>query len=837
VERNRKALGFGLTGPYTDLTDRFVLGLFSRTRAKRRGRRVAVCALGSYGRRELCLGSDVDLMVLYQGRLTEEVREMIRQAVYPLWDAKLEVGYSVLTIPECIRLAMDDFRALTALLDVRFLLGSPAHFELFEDAFHSRLAREKDQLLKDFLERLRKREERYNSELYFVEPDIKEGLGGLRDFHFMAWITRVYFRCRQLEDIADFAEFSHFGVDELRESEDFLLEVRNHLHLLSGRKEDRLLIDYQRQLAPILGYGDDNLAEAPAKLMRDVYRHVNRIRYWSGEFHAKALDMIRPVPPRPIVEPAPAGFEVVKDHLVLKDMDRLETDPTVILTALAEADRRGLSLGSGFIWAARRKIALNGEELAASRQAKASFLGIITHPSNAKVLRLMLEMGLIELFIPEFSSIRNLAEFDSYHVRTVDLHCLRTLEVLTEIAGGRYDRKWPVMSDACGALEQPERLFLAGLLHDIGKGYPGKHPGAGARLIGPILERLGVTGRAQEAVALLVEQHLLLVMVSQRRDLQEEKTAVQVAQALGDEETLRMLYLLSAADSIATGPAARGDWKMMLLNELFFKVRRILKMGRLATPDATRRIGDKKEAVLRSLEPGFGREAVGRLMDQASSRYFLNTPVEVATEHLRLALELGDRPFSWSLEKLYPAPVTRVILCVRDRPGLFSKMVGVFSLNDLKVLAAHIHTLKNGLAFDVYEVTNPLDSLREDERWGKIASEIRMVMKGDAALQERLARQADGPEAPRGSYSRAVRVSNDASDFFTVIEVDCGPRNRLLYELAEAVYELGMDVRFAKWNADAERATGVLYVQTSEGQKVRSESELRKTEERLLSII
>ncbi len=328
--------------------------------------------------------------------------------------------------------------------------------------------------------------------------------------------------------------------------------------------------------------------------------------------------------------------------------------------------------------------------------------------------------------------------------------------------------------------------------------------------------------------------------ISQRRDLNDEKTAIQVAQVIGDLEKLRLLFLLTIADSIATGPMARGDWKMMLLMELYFKTKHILDRGTLASPDAMKRVEENKRNLHKALRPRFAKKAIKDLMDQISTRYLLVTPMEDMIQHFLLALELGDRRFAWALRKIKDAPVTRVILCTYDKPGLFSRMVGVFTLNNIKVLSGNIFTLKNGLAFDTYEVTNPLDPYREEEMWDKVfndavgAIEERLPLDDMISKKERMALRTGGEF---GSPGKRVRIDNEDSDFFTIIEASSGARTGLLYDLAKEIFNLGLDIRFAKVNSDVERMTGVFYVRDASGQKVSEKGAMAQIRERILDVI
>ncbi|MEW6665697.1 MAG: [protein-PII] uridylyltransferase [Thermodesulfobacteriota bacterium] len=838
--------GFLTARTYTRLMDRFIRALFLEAGFRDRAREIleegfAIVALGSYGRRELCLGSDVDLLVLHQDRLSAELSDTITRVLYSLWDTRLDVGHGVMTIQGCLRVAMSDFRFLTSLMDMRLLLGSRAFFRLFEAAFWSKVDREKDDLLGQFMIYQEKRGEKYGTQGYFVEPDIKEGLGGLRDIHFMAWMARVYFRTGDLRQIKRFPVFSHFPLERLHHSESFILKVRNHLHRLAGgRREDRLLIPYQNQISVGLGYHDYSRGTGPERFMRNLYLHLNRIRYGSEEFRTRALDIIDPKPAEPAPESLPPEFQVMRGNLVLKEGIGVSDDPLLLLKAFAEANRRGIFLGSGLIWEAGHLIARRGRDLLTRPEARALFLDILLRPGNPKILRPALEIGLLTLFIPEFKRIRNLAQFSYYHLETVDLHLLRTIEVVHDISTGSYDDRWPVFKEVFQELKHPEWLNVAALLHDIGKGDGGDHQERGAERIPRILKRLGFKGEALAVIPFLVRHHLLLADTSQKRDLNDEKTAVQAAQTIGHTENLKLLFLLTIADSVATGPMAGGDWKIMLLIELYLKVRHILERGTLVSPDATKRVEEHRENLIRILRPRYPEKAILNLMDQVSTRYFLSTRLEDMAEHFHLGLTLGSRRLSWTLQKLRDAPVSRVVLCARDRPGLFSKMVGVFTLNNMDVLSGNIFTLKNGLAFDIYEVTNPLDPLREEEMWNKVFDDALLAVEDRLPLDEWINRKDRTGLSTMGTYPnphKQVRIDNEASDFFTLIEVLGGARAGLLYDLAKEIHSQGLDIRFARVNRDKEKTTGVFYVRDASGQKVSERADMERIESGILTVI
>ena len=836
--------GIEIVQKFTGLMDGLICSLFAeggfdRENGDGNTKDLAVVALGSYGRGELCCHSDVDFMIIHQGPLSARMREMIPLVLYPLWDAGLEVGHSILTFRECLHLSLDDFRVFTSLLDARFVLGSRSFFRLFQDALWARIDREKEKLLGKFLLSRKKRVEKYDSENFFVEPELKEGPGGLRDLHLMSWMARVYFSSRQLRDMRRFSEFSYFEFDDLEESRGFLLKIRNHLHFLTGRKEDRFLLSHQKALSQILDYQEKPEASGPENLMKDLYLHLNRVRYGYEEFHAKALDMIDPQPVETDPDKVSSEFRIMKGNIVLKDGFLSEKDPMVILRGLYEAGQRGLFIGSGFIWEAKKILSREGRSLTELPEAKELFLKIILKTENARVIRLLLELGLITLFIPEFKKLRNLAQFGFYHVMTVDLHSLRTLEILGEMGRGVYDERWGLFREVFECVTQPDWLLLAGLLHDIGKGRGGNHSEKGSMLAPGIIQRLGLNDRAGKTISILVLHHLLLSNISQRRDLNEEKTVVQVAQIVQDVDILHMIFLLNVADSFATGPMARSDWKIFLLIELYLKVKRILESGILATPDATREVSLKKEAVRNELKEFFREEDVLRLIEQTSSRYFLSMSQEEMFSHFRMALTLGENAYLWELKKIRDASVTRVILCTRDKPGLFSRMVGVFTLNNMEVLSARIFTLKNGLAFDVFEVTNPPDRFRQEEQWLRTGEDLGAALGNDLPLDSLILAKVQAVMVPAGfggSIKKKVKVDNDTSDFFTLIEVDSGSRMGLLYDLAKEISASGLDIRSAKVSSDRERMTGVFYVRDSDGQKIYDEEQIAVLREKLTKV-
>lgn len=845
--RRESERGFGVrtTRQYTDLADRFICGLLRDAGLEypsegASNRSFAIAGTGSLGRGELCFGSDIDLIIIHDPDLPQETRKHIARALYPVWDAKLELGYSFFTPDDGVRLLQEEFSVLTALMDLRFLFGSRRLYRAFRRRIREELIRDTANLLDRFLLYQEKRAKKYGIVDFFLEPDIKEGLGGLRDLHFVAWTGGLFLGESGFLRIKQLPGFSHFGPNRLIHSRSFLLKIRNRLHLLSGRREDRLLIPLQRDVAGSLGYNSRPYSSGPERFMRSLYFHLNRVRYDREQFLTRILDSLVPTSHESERDRVIGEFRIRKGHLVLDKQGLTDAEPLVILRSFSQANRLNIPLGSDLIWEAGKRLSLEGRKLTDMPEARELFLEMILEPRNPKIIRLALETGLIELFIPEFKRIRHLVQFGYYHVETVDLHSLNTLQFLYDISAGKLDSRRPDFREVFDNLENPHWLLLSGLIHDIGKGYRGDHSRKGAQIVPRILERLGVSGEGIKTVSFLVRNHLLLANTSQRRDLNDEKTAVQTAQTVQSVSLLNQLYLLTVADCFATGPTASSEWRISLLTELYSKALRVIERGRLASPDATTRLMKRKRILYKALIRDHTKKDILALMDQASDRYYLNTPAKDMEQHFRLGLRMGNKRIRWSLTKLDSAPVTQVTLCTYDMPGLFSRMAGVFSVNNVQVLTAAISTLKNGMAFDVYRVTNPLDPYREKESWKKIYQDAVKAVQDGTELEERLEKKRLRDLAsrkPRVDWVRKVRIDNQATDFFTCIEISTGHREGLLYRLAKEISLLGLNIRFATVYSDRERLTGVFYVRDGGGRKIHGASRLQAIRETIISVI
>ncbi|HYA02299.1 MAG TPA: ACT domain-containing protein, partial [Syntrophobacteria bacterium] len=397
--------------------------------------------------------------------------------------------------------------------------------------------------------------------------------------------------------------------------------------------------------------------------------------------------------------------------------------------------------------------------------------------------------------------------------------------VLKELASPNVEHQHALYRQLFSELADPEPLLWAGLFHDIGKSVPGQdHARHGAELVKEILRRMCVPDPEIDTIAFLVREHLLLINNATHRDLNDEKIVVQCARQIVDVERLKMLYLLTVADSRATGPKAWNDWIAVLLNELFFKVYHILEKGELATPTAAQIVERKKEEVFR-LAHSLSRDDLADLLEQMSLRYLRYTPARDMVRHIELYRRLGEADFVLEAHTHPGSKYRTVTVCARDRPGLFSRLAGVFTLNNLNILSADIYTWRNRIALDVFRVTAPPDLLREEETWTQVSENLRATLKGELDLDLALEEKVRAYQAARnhtGLRPDRIVVDNRASDFFTVIEVYTHDFAGLLYKVTNALFRCGLDIWLAKIATKVDQVVDIFYVRDLGGQKVDS---------------
>jgi [protein-PII] uridylyltransferase len=454
-----------------------------------------------------------------------------------------------------------------------------------------------------------------------------------------------------------------------------------------------------------------------------------------------------------------------------------------------------------------------------------SFDRILTVPSpSLNVLDEMLNTGILVKFIPEYKSIENRIQYNRYHLYPVDRHSLRTIQMLKTFGTAEGAAKDPLVADLYKELKNRRQLFWAALFHDIGKGTPGEsHSVSGAAIVRNSLAKRGFREKDVETVSFLVLEHLRLVKTATRRDLHDEQTAINCARIIGDTKRLKLLYLLGVADSMATGPIAWNDWTATLLKDLFFKVFSILEKGELATHEAMEVVANKKTKVLESTPDPETRQSLEMLFNFMSPRYLLYMPAEHILEHIHLYNTLGTAEFVWNVTPTPYSNTRTVTVCAKDRPGLFSKISGIFTLNNLNILDARAFTWRNNIALDIFEVTPPPDQLFETERWSRAEGHLQDALAGRLDLSQALKEKMTAYRTSGRSTSQRphrVVVDNESSSFFTIVEVFTYDFPGLLYSITDALFRCRLDVWVSKIATNVDQVVDVFYVRDFDGQKI-----------------
>jgi [protein-PII] uridylyltransferase len=836
--------GLTVAGWHASFMDVFIISVFNSIEVRAllglEGEEQAfvVMGLGGYGRKELAPFSDIDLLFLSQEKNDASVEEVIRKILYPLWDVGYDLGYTVQSLGDCLEMARSDPSFLTALLDARRITGSPSLALALKTQLGDLLGEGQGLIWQEWLLKEReKRHLRYGDSAFLMEPHIKEGLGGLRDIHILLWIGKVLFEAPDLSALEKVGLLSWEERRVLLESHNFLLRLRNQLHYLNGRKNDRLSFEFQEAMAEwagLQGKGDILPVEV---FMREVYQHLQRVQIIHQNFFERLVELRQKGErQREILEP---GI-YLEDSRIYLDSARVVLDnPAALMKLFWYALKRGAVLSQETIRLIKQCLSLVDEAFQRSPEVSRLFQEIISDlKTTRKLLETMLHTGLLIRYLPELEATVCRTQFDTYHVYTVDIHLLLTLVEMKKIGLGYYVKEEPLLYGIWGEIEDFPALFLAALFHDLGKGQGKDHAQQGALMIPQIAERLHLTPQTAEKVTFLVRNHLLLVETALLRDLNDEDLIIRCAQLIQNAGTLKMLYLLSYADALATSTRAWNNWKSMLLKELFFKLLHILEKGEMATGLALQGIEASRREVMELLRKEMPSKEIQTILEGMPAAYLLSLPAASIAQHLRLLRQLDGKPFLWLVEK--KEEIYEIFICCHDRPGLFSRLTGVLALNNINILGAQIFTRADKIALDIFQVQPPLDPLFEEETWEKVQEQLTKAILGKLSLDYRLAQKKPALQlmaAPVPVAASKVMVDNQGSDFYTILEVYTQDRLGLLYTITKTLFEIELNIHFAKISTKIDQVVDVFYVTDLEGQKIWDEERLEEIRKAILFAI
>jgi len=811
-----------------------------------KGERLTLIAVGGYGRGEMAPHSDVDIAFITPGKTTAWCEQVIEALLYFLWDLALKVGHSSRSLDEMVRMARSDLTIRTAILEGRYLWGDQELYEQASQRFWGDVVPgSQAQFVAEKLAERNARHKRMGDSRYVVEPNVKDGKGGLRDLQTLYWIGKYLHRVRSAAELVDVGLFTDKEYRSFRRAEGFLLAVRCHLHTITRRAEDRLTFDLQREVAKRMNFAERPGKSAVERFMQYYFLQAQTVGHLTGVFlaHIDEQMAMKSRRPRGLLatfrnRPRPLkGYRVVGGRICAPGDEWFRQDPARLIEVFQIAEEEGLEIHPETMRMARRDAELIKEDVRVDPRANALFLKVLTGRRDPEtVLRWMNEAGVFGRFVPDFGKVNAQMQFDMYHHYTVDEHTIRAIGLLAQIERGELKEDHPHATELMPRLANRTVLYVATLLHDIAKGRGGDHSVLGAEVAEKLCPRLGMSADETELTAWLVRWHLLMSSTAFKRDLSDPQTIGDFVEQVQTLERLRQLMMLTIVDIRAVGPGIWNSWKRQLLGELYELSEERMRLGH-KRHGRKERIAAKKAKVAELL--GGEAHLIGELADRFDDAYWIAEPEDVIALNMPIYAEAKRNEDKLTIHaQYYPARgATLVTVIGDDHPGLFFRIAGAISLAGANIIDARIHTTRVGKAVDNFLVQDPLGKpFREAEQLARLQRSIEDSLAGKIELVPQLAkRPLARPRAESFDVRPTVLFDNKASGRFTVIEVTARDKPALLNKLARALFECRLMVNSAHITHYGERAVDTFYVTDLLGGKVTSPERLRQLETLLLN--
>ena len=803
--------------------------------------RLCLMAVGGYGRGEMAPHSDVDIAFLTPYKQTGWSEQVIESILYTLWDLGLKVGHSSRSLDDMIRMAKSDLTIRTALLESRYVWGDQPLYDEATARFNAEIvAGTARTFVTEKLAERDARHKRMGDSRYVVEPNLKEGKGGLRDLHTLFWIGKYMHRVGSVAELVDRGLLTKQELMQFQKAENFLWAVRCHLHTITKRGEERLTFDVQREIAARMKYNDRPGRSAVERFMQHYFLIAKQVGDLTGVFLAHLDDSFAPVGRRFTLagfRRAPRkleGFVLDRGRLALPRDDWFAADPVRLIEIFALADIHGLEIHPQAMRVANRDSKLIDASIRANPRANQLFIDVLTSPRDPEtVLRWMNEATVFGRFVPDFGRVVAQMQFDMYHHYTVDEHSIRAIGLLAQIEKGDLDEDHPIATAITKQIISRRALYVSVLLHDIAKGRGGDHSVLGADVAVKLCPRFGMSAAETETVAWLVRTHLLMSATAFKRDLSDFKTILDFTDIVQSPERLRLLLVLTVVDIRAVGPGVWNSWKRQLLSNLFDAAEEVLRLGHKQT-GRKERIAAKQDALAGSLEWDSARFET--LRKRLPESYWIAEPDDILISNARLVASAGDKPLAISAT-VYPARgATLVTVYAADHPGLFFRLAGAIHLAGGSIIDARIHTTRDGMALDNILIQDPFGQpYDEPSRLKKIEQAIEDALANRNQLTERLAaRPLPRTRAEAFAIAPNVLIDNGASNRYTVIEANARDRPALLNALAYALFQSQTTIHSAHIATYGERAVDTFYVTDLTGDKITAPARLKALEAALL---
>ncbi len=807
------------------------------------GERLALLAVGGYGRFEMAPHSDVDLLFLTPYKITPWAESVIESMLYMLWDLRLKVGHSARTVKDCLRLGRDDITIRTALLEHRYICGDAALAKELGERLWSELFRGTEA---EFIEaKLAERETRHQKQggqRYVVEPNVKEGKGGLRDLQTLFWVAKYV---HQVSRIADFKPLGVFTEEEyatFEDADEFLWAVRCHLHLITDRAMDQLTFDLQVEVAARMGYEDKGGRRAVEHFMQDYFRHatavgeLTRILLTSLEAsHVKREPLLQGfIKRRKKVRPP---FTMRQGRLTMTTPEDFLADKVNLLRIFQEALRTGLLIHPDAMRLITANLDQIDDEMRADKTAVRIFLDLLLkHGNPERALRRMNELGVLAAFIPEFQPIVAMMQFNMYHSYTVDEHTIQVISALAEIERGERLEELPVASRILTEGVNRKVLYVALFCHDLGKGREEDHSILGARLARGIAPRLGLTKAETKTVEWLVRYHLLMSDVAQKRDLSDPRTVRGFAKAVGSKERLDLLLVLTVCDIRGVGPGVWNNWKAMLLRELYKQTAFALEEG-IETISTGARAKEARKA-LREALPDWDSKTLRTESLRHYDPYWQGLSTAEHIVFARLLRGITPDEIRIDLTQDHDRDATRAAFALADHPGIFSRLAGALALVGANVVDARTYTSKDGWATPVFWVQDHEGKPFEETRLARLEDMIHKTLRGEVVAREAM-RDRDKLKKRERAFRVPTNITfdNEGSEIYTIIEVDTRDRPGLLYDLTRTMADANVYIASAVIATYGEQVVDTFYVKDMFGLKFHNEAKRKVLEKKLREAI
>ncbi|MBE9536800.1 MAG: [protein-PII] uridylyltransferase [Proteobacteria bacterium] len=845
---NSGGAGLEVAALRTIAIDRLICALFDLAgrefclKYRKSGQSCTIVALGGYGRAELSPLSDIDIMFLYPWKVGPYAETIIERVLYILWDTGLDIGYSTRNIDDCVKVS-SDLVIKTSLVDSRFICGDETLYGDYKKALGQQVfSKNIESFIRDKVSEGDERKSKYGGSVYILEPDIKEGDGGLRDLHTALWAAKTRFKVDDFKGLNRTGIISDREYRDLSNALDFMTRIRNDLHFLMKRKSDRLTFALQEKIAINMGYKDEGETLAVEHMMKEYYLIANNIKELSELIVERCLNwgkrggVLKGLTSKSLSH----GFKLFKGELTVPDKNFFKKSPSMIMKLFELSRLHGVPVHSFAKECVRESLGLIDDQFRASEEVNRSFVNILKGEWDvAGTLKFMHKLEVLGRYLPEFGDIRCQVQHDIYHIYTVDTHSLFAVKELRKLALGDYREKYPVKTELMEELEYPEVLYLAALLHDVGKGKGGKHEEIGAEIAEKAGARIGFTKKQVGDLKFLVLKHLRLSHTAQRRDLHDPVLILDFAQEMESLERLKMLSLLTFADIKAIGPDVWNEWKSSLFLDLYTKTAEVFEKGIFEVEDQTEKVALTRSEVKELVSGEYPESDVEAFLESMPDRYFLSTTPSSISGHLRVSMRFKP-PLYLDMKHNEKKKYTRLILATIDSPGLFAKICGVMSANAISILGAQIYSRTGGEVLDIFHLKSDKGgTVSGQKKWEEVENDLLDVIQGVKKVEDVLAKRQtsilDDKYTPQ--IKPRVVINNEISDANTVIEVYAEDCIGLLYAMTSTIFNCGLYIDVAKISTMGEQVTDVFYVKDIFGQKIFFEEKLEEIKNSLLKAV